>query len=101
MGSYIENFAKIAKPLWDLTKGKVFSWNSVGQSAFTQIKQVIIECTTTQGFFSNKDITHLYTDASPVALGAVLVQVNAQGIPRIVSFASKLLTEVEGRYPQA
>lgn len=100
IGSYIENFATITKPLWDTAKAKKFEWSRESHEAFQRVKQAIIECTTTHGFFSNSDSTYLYTDASPVALGAVLVQVNPEGIPRIISFASKLLTEVESRYPQ-
>lgn len=65
-----------------------------------KIKQEIIDCTMAQGFFNNTDETHLYTDASPAALGAVLVQVNKDQKQRVISFASKLLTETEGRYPQ-
>ncbi|XP_055527458.1 uncharacterized protein LOC129720073 [Wyeomyia smithii] len=55
-----------------------------------------------QGFHvdEKKDRTILYTDASPNALGAVLVQENSRGHSRIISFASKTLTSTERRYAQ-
>lgn len=100
LSSYIRNFADIAKPLWDSTKGREFSWKREQAEAFEKLKTAIIDCTKAQGFFSNNDKTSLYTDASPVALGAVLVQEDPSGKKRIISFASKLLTPTEGRYPQ-
>ncbi|XP_062541439.1 uncharacterized protein K02A2.6-like [Armigeres subalbatus] len=50
--------------------------------------------------FSDTDKTILYTDASPSALGAVLVQESVSCNPRIISFASKALTATERRYAQ-
>lgn len=41
----------------------------------------------------------MITDASPVGLGAVLLQINDSG-PRIISYASKSLSDVEKRYAQ-
>ena len=46
--------------------------------------------------------TKLVVDASPVGLGAILVQHDKgrEEMPRIVSFASRSLTPVEVRYSQ-
>ncbi|XP_058827895.1 uncharacterized protein K02A2.6-like [Topomyia yanbarensis] len=52
------------------------------------------------GFFSEQDKTILYTDASPVTLGAVLVQEGSNLAPRIISFVSKSLTSTEKKYAQ-
>ena len=41
----------------------------------------------------------IITDASPVGLGAVLIQ-EQQRTKRVISYASKSLSEVERRYPQ-
>jgi hypothetical protein len=46
------------------------------------------------------DRTEVFADASPVGLGAVLVQYNAEETPRIICYASKSLSEVERRYAQ-
>lgn len=100
LSAYIDNFATIAKPLWDAAKAKEFHWNDVLNEAFGTLKNAIIKCTVAQGFFSADDKTYLYTDASPVALGAVLVQIDKNGNQRVISFASKLLSATEGRYPQ-
>lgn len=98
LSAYIKGFADIAKPLWDATAQ--FQWGQEQQEAFLAMKEAIIGCTTRQGFFNGEDETFLYTDASPWALGAVLTQRNPEGKFRIISFASKLLSPTEQRYPQ-
>lgn len=100
VSAYTSQFATIAKPLWDLAKSRELKWTEQEEKAFCDLKAAIVDETVTQGFFNDKDITHLYTDASPVALGAVLVQINGEGKPRIIAFASKLLSPTESRYPQ-
>lgn len=54
---------------------------------------------TTLGYFDVADRTQLIADACPVGLGAVLIQLNDRG-PRIISYASKSLTNAEKRYAQ-
>lgn len=100
LSAYIGRFATIAKPLWDVAKAREFAWTDSAAKAFEELKDAIINCTISQGFFNPDDKTQLYTDASPVALGAVLVQTNSKGESRVISFASKLLSPTEGRYPQ-
>jgi len=51
-------------------------------------------------YFDANNKSHLIADASPVALGAVLLQFNAAGEPKIVSIASRSLSDVEKRYSQ-
>lgn len=97
---YIKNFATISAPLWAITKAQSWSWGKQQEEAFEQIKNSIIHSTVSLGFFSEVDQTILYTDASPHALGAVLVQINNNGEPRIISFASKSLTPTEKKYAQ-
>lgn len=98
VSSYIPRFADMTAPLWKVTGD--FAWESEQQAAYDKTKEAIAECTTTQGYFDDHDETILYTDASPDALGAVLVQVSVDGASRIISFASKTLTPTEKRYPQ-
>lgn len=50
--------------------------------------------------YNIKDRTQIIADASPVGLGAVLVQYDANDQPRIISFAHKSLTDTEKRYAQ-
>ncbi|XP_062542479.1 uncharacterized protein K02A2.6-like [Armigeres subalbatus] len=97
---HIKNFAEISAPLWSVSTALKWSWGDEQQNAFELVKQRIIDSTTALGFFSESDKTILYTDASPNALGAVLVQENDEGISRIISFASKSLTVTEKKYAQ-
>ncbi|XP_062713807.1 uncharacterized protein K02A2.6-like [Aedes albopictus] len=100
LSPYLENYANVTSPLWAATATKAWLWGPEQSEAFASIKQKIIECTISLGFFSDKDDTILYTDASPVALGAVLVQASPNQPPRIISFASKALTPTEKSYAQ-
>lgn len=100
VSAYIPRFADLTEPLRSLLKKKEFCWEEEHDLAFANIKKAIIECTVSQGFFVTTDETFLYTDASPYALGAVLVQANEVEKNRIISFAAKALTETEKRYPQ-
>lgn len=100
VSGFIARFGDMTAPLWKVANAKTFTWDTEQDEAFERVKQAISECTTTQGFFSIDDKTELYTDASPSALGAVLVQIDESGVKRIISFASKALTETEKRYAQ-
>ncbi|XP_055619507.1 uncharacterized protein K02A2.6-like [Toxorhynchites rutilus septentrionalis] len=100
IGPYIQNYADISSPLWAMTSSKTWTWGHKESEAFNLIKRRIVECTISLGYFSENDRTILYTDASPVALGAVLVQESDRHTPRIISFASKALTSTEKRYAQ-
>lgn len=51
-------------------------------------------------YFDPNNKTRLIADASPVALGAVLLQFDTAGEPKIISFASRSLSDVEKRYSQ-
>lgn len=97
---YLKNFAEASRPLWEATAKKTWVWEAEQKKAFEDIKQRIVHCTISLGFFSDSDKTILYTDASPTALGAVLVQENVKRATRIISFASKALTATERKYAQ-
>lgn len=97
---YIEGFADIASPLWAVTSANAWIWGHEQERAFQLLKEQIVNCTTSLGYFAENQNTILYTDASPNALGAVLVQQDGNQPPRIISFASKSLTPTERRYPQ-
>lgn len=100
VSTFISRFSDMTEPLWRVAQKDTFEWGEEQEEAFVAVRSAIINCTTTQGYFDVTDRTFLYTDASPRALGAVLVQRNSQGVDRIVSFASKTLTKVERRYAQ-
>lgn len=100
VSTYIPRFADLTEPLWRVTNKGAFMWGPEQTKAFAAVKSAIMSCTISQGYFDTKDTTLLYTDASPHALGAVLVQKNQQNEHRIVSFASKTLTKTERKYAQ-
>ena len=55
--------------------------------------------TETLGYFDSAATTRVITDASPVGLGAILLQ-EQNGEERVICFASRSLTDVEKHYLQ-
>lgn len=98
-GKFIPNLATITDPLRQLTKkNATFSWGKVQQNAFEKLRDSL-SSDITLGNYNVKDRTQVYADASPVGLGAFLIQLQADG-PRIISYASKSLSDTEKRYCQ-
>lgn len=54
----------------------------------------------TLGYYDPLDRTQVFADASPVGLGAVLVQHGTNG-PRIIAYGNKSLSDREKQYCQA
>lgn len=100
VSSYIPKFADLTAPLWEATKSKNLLLTKEQRLAFEATKKAVIDCTTTQGYFEQGDEIFLYTDASPLALGAVLTQKDKKGSERIICFASKSLSKTEKKYAQ-
>lgn len=99
VGVFIPNLATVSFPLRELTKNKaVFQWNLEEQEAFDELLKAISHVDRLS-HFDPKLKTRVVADASPVGLGAVLLQF-FEGSPRVVSYASKSLTETERRYAQ-
>lgn len=78
-----------------------FTWEKEHQRCFDDLKDMISDVKTLS-YFDNALRTRVIADASPVALGAVLVQFQTESDdePRIISYASKSLTSTEKRYCQ-
>lgn len=53
----------------------------------------------TLGYYNPEDKTQVVADASPVGLGAVLIQIGSNA-PRIIAYGNKSLTDCEKRYCQ-
>ena len=88
----VPNFAKVAAPLVSLTRKHArFAWGREQQEAFDALKSLLV---------SSKVMAHpdthkpykLYTDACDYAVGAILVQVDDQGIERPIQYVSKQLS---------
>ncbi|GFU46961.1 retrovirus-related Pol polyprotein from transposon 17.6 [Trichonephila clavipes] len=94
---YIQDFAKILRPLSYLTKKKVkWQWGFDQQNAFQSLKNSL----TTPPVLKQADGTKPYiirTDASNYALGAVLLQGEGSD-EHPIEYASRLLTPAERNY---
>ncbi|GFW54662.1 retrovirus-related Pol polyprotein from transposon 412 [Trichonephila clavipes] len=94
---YIQDFAKISRPLSYLTKKKVkWQWGFDQQNAFQTLKNSL----TAPPVLKQADGTKPYiirTDASNYALGAVLLQGEGSD-EHPIEYASRLLTPAERNY---
>lgn len=97
---FIPNRAERTERLRALTRASNFYWTESEESEFVFLKNEALNSIAKLGYFDHEDRTELYVDASPVGLGAVLVQFDAAQNPRIIACASKALTLAEQRYPQ-
>lgn len=96
---FIPDFATVTEPLRKLTrKGTTWEWGTEQESAFNHLKELLTS-NTVMAYFDPKKNTELIVDASPVGLGAILLQ-NQNGQQSIIAYASKALTDVERRYSQ-
>ena len=96
---FIPQYATISEPLIRLTrKDTPFAFDIEHTTAFETLKQKLENAV--QLVHYDKDApTMVIADASPVGLGAVLVQRQQDG-PVVVSYASRSLTDTERRYSQ-
>uniref|UniRef100_A0A5S6QFV4 RNA-directed DNA polymerase n=1 Tax=Trichuris muris TaxID=70415 RepID=A0A5S6QFV4_TRIMR len=95
---FVSGFANIAKPLHQLSeKGVPFIWNESCQKAFLELKgrisssPILLLPDFTQPFI-------LDTDASDVAMGAILSQLGPDGLEHPVAFASKSFSKAQRNY---
>ena len=108
---FIRNFAKIAKPLHEVTLGgehvrlktknavryPPLKWGDQQQTAFEELKKACCD-TPILGFADYSKPFVLHTDASGDGLGAVLSQ-EQDGLSRVVAYASRSLSKSEKNYP--
>ena len=87
---FIPNLAKVAEPLRQLTrKGVAFKWGGEQKEAFKALKETLASAETL-AYYDKDAITRVIADASPVGLGAILVQ-GQNGNWRPVYYASRSL----------
>ena len=92
---FVPLFAKLAHSLHALTrKGAVFDWDSNCQKAFDSLKQRLKEAPVLAYPQFDRNFI-LETDASGMGLGAVLSQVQEDGKPHPIAFASRALSPCE------
>ena len=96
---FIPDLASISAPLRALTRQQTaWRWGTQEQQAFEAIKQGL-QNSTFISYFDPNLRSQLIVDAGPVGLGATLVQTK-DGVRRVISYASRSLTDVETRYSQ-
>lgn len=94
---FVGHFADIAKPLTQLTrKGVDFDWGEAQQRAFNDLKEALCSDSVLVYPQFDKPFT-LATDASQLALGAVLSQ-DQDGLERPVAYISRQTTTAEANY---
>ena len=100
---HVRNFAQIAAPLTDLQGrgdnkgGNKFTMTAGAIAAFHKLRQAMMSAPVLHAIDPHSPFV-VYTDASDVAVGAVLHQV-VGGEEVCVAFASRKLHDAETRYP--
>ena len=97
---FVELFATIANPLHTLTKKDArFHWTQECQLVFDTLRQKLVESPVLVLAYPSfdEDFT-LETDAIIFGLGAVLSQVQEDGLPHPVAFASRATSPPEKNY---
>ena len=88
---FIPHISTVLAPLTDLTcvsKNKEFVWNEDAERAFIEIKKLIVDSTSLTHLTESGVIT-LYTDASMMGIGAVLVQADENNVDHPILFLSQ------------
>lgn len=97
---FIPSRADLTQYLRTLANSDKFYWTDNEEQEFQFLRSGALKTIRTLGYYSPTDPIELYVDASPVGLGAVLVQRDIDQRARIIACASKSLTVTEKRYPQ-
>ncbi|GMF21613.1 unnamed protein product [Phytophthora fragariaefolia] len=96
---YSANYADMASPLTNLLKkDAVWPWTSEAQQAFEAIKSGLQSAPILALPDEDRPFS-VVCDASDFAIGCALLQVDAEGRERVVSFQSRQLKTVEKNYP--
>lgn len=99
VGKFIPDLSTVTEPLRRLTRNDVqFVWNKKQQQAFDGLKRNMTK-ENTLGYYNVNDRTQVIADASTVGLAAVLIQFK-QSERRIISYASRSLSQTEQKYAQ-
>lgn len=96
---FIMNRADKTQHLRALANSDRFYWNNEEEEEFSFLQNHALTTIKELGYYSSAEPLDLFVDASPIGLGAVVVQYNNDAVPRIIACASKALTITEQRYP--
>lgn len=97
---FVGDFGTLVEPMQKLMRqDQAFVWGEEQKAAFQNIKEELSK-QPALGFYSLTDKLLVYADASPVAMGAILIQIGQDGQPRIISYASKSFSPYERKLSQ-
>ena len=93
---FVKGFSKIAAPMTDLLKGKnnIINWTPECESSFQTLKSLLTQTPVLTIMDPLKGNIILCTDASDLAIGAVLMQDK-----KIIAYESRKLNSAELNYP--
>ncbi|XP_060863739.1 uncharacterized protein LOC132940263 [Metopolophium dirhodum] len=94
---FVRNYATLTEPLIRLTKkGIQFKWTTPQETAFRELKKIVVDTPIFCMFNTKAGVTEVHTDASAVGLGAMLLRSAEEGAPlQIVYCISKKLGAAE------
>ena len=93
----IDKYSDLVNPLIEITKQKKFSWNENAEKAFKDLQDAILKQPSLHPVDNNAPF-FLTTDASKVAISAILLQKKDNNFVPI-EFYSRKLKETESKYP--
>ncbi|QRW24124.1 Retrotransposable element Tf2 protein [Rhizoctonia solani] len=95
---FIPNLSSVAHPLHNLTKKETpWSWSNLEEEAFQELKSLVTQSPVL--IHSNPDLPYyLETDASGVAMGAILSQRGKDNCLHPVAYMSKSFSGAEANY---
>jgi len=93
---FIQDYAKMANPLYEVTGKKAFRWETAQADAFNNLKTALLN-TPVMGLPNADDSFILDTDASDFAIGAELIQIQ-DGDERVISYGSFTMTPEQRKY---
>ncbi|XP_026322974.1 uncharacterized protein K02A2.6-like [Hyposmocoma kahamanoa] len=98
--NFVPNASTVLSPLYDLLKkGSKWNWTDEHNSAFIKVKELLASEQVLAHYKPSAKLI-LTVDASPSGLGAILSQVDSDGVERPIAFASRTLNVAEKRYAQ-
>ncbi len=98
LGYFIPDLTHVCRPIHELTKkDTAFLWSPAQDHAFQNAKEILTGDLLVHPFDSTLD-TELYTDASRLGLGYLLLQKAKDGSNRLIRCGSRALTDAETRY---
>nr|CAH8870258.1 unnamed protein product [Trichobilharzia regenti] len=97
---FVLNFSFLAAPLFDILKKKDYNWTASATEAFERLKN----CLCSPPILAYPNVSDqagpfiLDTDASDSGIGAVLSQKDADGVEKVIAYASRALNKSEKNY---